>query len=399
MKRGLLITLIILLFAAVSFAADSDVPLQPGDTALIDCAGDALSVVPESATRLRVECTGSAPTETPPPPTATPPPVSTAPYPGAPACTEHNDREFHLLWNDESGCHYDHEHGRPYPDWAAEIWGNYTDYTGYEIGYAWETPNENRDKHPGYNMDAYDFRSEGCEPSVTPGGINAWAAQVHGMANSMGQLARVHSFWAAAHLCNSDGPAGTIVSGGHLDFGQLHSPYKTNLVGSDVFPKAPEPWNIHQPPYVGLARDARSFETWNANTTRISRPFVDEHQLITLAFRINDPVGAWQVNGEFIEFGGNSSERHIYELNVTIPQELAGADGRVNFTGWTDVHGIIDTSCTQTGATCVPLVITDAVPGRYSVNANQAGWLGLREFYEGDVYFGDQPSGWIGPMN
>ena len=394
MKRGILIVLILSLFAAVTFAADSSITLQPGDVLTIDCTGDSLTIIPDSNTRLRVDCVGVTPTETPP--TATVPPVATDPYPGAPECPDHDDRAFHLLWNEKEGCHYDHEHGAEYPQWARDLWGDYTEFTGYEIGYAWETPGENANKHPGYNFGGQQFDT--CRIDFADGGISAAWVQAHGMANHMGQQARIHSFWAQYELCNEDGSAGLIYSGGHADFGQLHTPgYKEGVASPDVYPKAPPPYNLHQPPYVGLAETIRHFETWNSLTTRQSRPFVNEHELIGFAFRIFDPVHGMLPDGEILDFGGNSSSRQFYEFSARVPASLAGPNGLVNFNGFTDVHGNIAPSCTAVSADCVPLVIVNALPGTYHTNGTAM--IGIRNGYEGDIYFGSQPSGWIGPMN
>ena len=409
MKRVLIVIAVGLLFAVSAMAQSNSQQLPAGETVTIECVGDELSIIPVSPLRVRVECSGApAPTATPTAaPTATPtPPPPIAPYPSAPECTEHDGRTFHALWDEVDGCHYDHEHGRLYPEWAHEIWGDYAEITGYEIGYAWETPGENEMKHPGYNFDGYDFRDETCRPFVTPGGVDAWFVQAHGMANAMGQQARIHSFYGLAHLCNEDGPAGIVMTGGWLDFGQLVSPYKggpSAIVGPDVYPKAPTPYDDEKPPYVGLARSASpfSFETWNSNTRRVSEPFVNAHQVMGIGFRIQDPVGAWQTSGEFVEYGGNSSARQMYQIEIDIRQFGGYVDnaGLIQFDGFTDVHGNLAVTCTERSAECVPLIIIDGVPGEYSVNAPAAGLFGLRDFYEGDVYFSEDESGWIGPMN
>jgi hypothetical protein len=411
MKRILIVIAAIMAFYTVGATAQTAVQeLVGGETVTIECLGDSINVSPESALRVSVACNGEIATPTAVPteePTATPEPgVWIEPYPDAPECPTHDDRVQHGLWDYERGCHYDHEHGRLYPDWAQEIWGNYTDLTGYEIGYAWETPMENSMKHPGYNFDGYDFRDQPCSPFVTDGGVDAWYVQAHGMANAMGQQARVHSFFGMAHLCNEDGPAGIVMTGGWLDFGQLVSPYKGGpdaIVGADVYPKAPTPYDDEKPPYVGLAPGAANaaFETWNSNTRAASEDHVDAHQIMGIGFRINDPVGAWQTDGTFAEYGGNSSARQMYQIEVDITRLRPFVDnaGLIQFSGFTDVHGVYRPECTEASAECVPLVIIDGVPGEYSVNAPAAGLFGLRDFYEGDIYFNGVESGWIGGMN
>jgi hypothetical protein len=412
-------TAVLLILVVAVLALRAVLPRPTAETAADPCANDAAGCgAEELPTAISVAAaTVIAPTATPSPlpptpvPSPSPTPEPTAepvfipPYPEAPPCPDHDDRVYHGLWDGERGCHYDHEHGRAYPAWAQELWGDYTVLTGYEIGYPWETEGENAYKHPGYNFDGYDFRGS-CMPFVSPGGVDAWFVQAHGMANEMGQQARVHSFFGLAHLCNEDGAAGVVISGGHADFGQLVSPYKGGpeaVVGADVYAKAPQVYADQLPPYVGMARSANrfSFETWNSSARDASAPFVDAHQIFTFAFRISDPVGAWQTDGQFIAYGGNSSARQMYQIEIDIRQfaEFTDANGLIQYSGFTDVHGVPDAACSSAGPNCVTLIIRDAVPGRYSVNGPAAGLFGLRDFFEGDIYFDGQPSGWIGPMN
>lgn len=359
----------------------------------------------------------STTTPTPPQPTPTTAATSTPapapvimPYPDAPMCDEHNGRLWHGLWDYAQGCHYDHEHGMN-PEVFGGVWGDWASLTGGGVGYAWETPNENRDKHPGYNWGGFDLTEYSCRPFLpNTGGVNAWLIQAHGMANAMGQQARTHSFFGMASLCLPDGsPAGQILVGGWQDFGQLVSPYKGGefaIVGIDVYPKAPPPYFNETPPYVGLSRGRGSVETWNSSTRPGSAPFVDGHQLFTFAFRIQDPVGAWQTDGAFTQLGGNSSARQFYQVEVTLPEELAGVDGRINFNGFVDVRGNIAPDCTEVSSTCAPLVVRDGIPGRYTVNLRDyadyfGGVFRVTEdgYYEGDIFFDGVSSGWIGPMN
>lgn len=389
----------LILFSILAEAqTEGDITLASGQSLSIACEGDELLISPIGERAVSVRCTGGVtptvmPTATP---TNTPSPII-PPYPDAPLCDEHDDTAFHTLWNEIEGCHYDHEHGMPYPEWAYDLFGNYTQYTGQEVAYVWQTPGENTVKHPGYNWGGQQFNE--CKIDFADGGVKSAWVQAHGMANYMGQQARVHSFWMMAELCNEEGFAGLVMSGGHADFGQLHVPaYKTNVAGTDIYPKAPQPpYNINQPPYVGLAETARHFETWNSLTSRFSRPSVAEHEIMGFAFRIFDSYSGLTLDGDVVNFGGNSSHRQFYEFSVNVPVSLVDENGVVNYEGWTDVHGNIDESCTETTAECVPLIITDALPGSYHTNGTSL--IGIRSGFEGDIYFGGEESGWIGDMN
>jgi hypothetical protein len=401
MKRIMILIAAGLLFLTVGVAALTAVQNPfPGETAAMECADDELEVLPISAGTAQQICDEKIkPTPTPTPPVA--PSAVIAPYPDAPLCDDHDERTFHTLWNEVDGCHYDHEHGQPRPDWVFAAFGDYTEYTEYEIGYAWETPGENANKHPGYNFGGY--RLDECKIDFAAGGVIAAWTEAHGMANHMGQQARVHSFSGAAELCNEDGYAGTILhTGGHADFGGLMCPYKQAWCEIDVYSKAPqaEMWQLGKPPYVGTAAGpgTGSFETWNSVVRSPSDAYVNAHQIYRFAFRIGDPYTGYTPDGEILEFGGNSSARYFYQYEITIPAELADpVSGLVNFDGYTDVHGVVDESCAAPGPNCVPLVIVDAVPGEYKTNATPV--FGLRNFYEGDIYFNGESSGWIGGMN
>lgn len=374
----------------------------------------------------------AAPTPTAVPPTHTPtarpntPPASAlvaengrlAPVANASLCETHDDQTYHTLWDAERGCHYDHEHGQPEPEWLTEL-GGLTRFTeGHYFGWPWETPNENLYKHPGYNGMGQDVADFGCRPNLNGGGVWRWYGVVHGMANEMGQQARYHSFFMVAELCNDSGAAGLIATGGHADFGQLVSPYKAGegaIVGNEIFAKAPTPYHDETPPYIGTARNERSAETWNSVCRSQSRPFTDCHAFIGFAFRILDPRGRWHaelVNGEpFFEVyeNGRSAIRQSYQVEVFIPAELTGDDGRVNFAGYTDLQGNISQTCTTAAADCVPITIIDAQPGSYAVNlAKYPDAFGVDVFRPIDpiTYYNGNlcqtlnlGCDWIGPMN
>jgi hypothetical protein len=90
----------------------------------------------------------------------------------------------------------------------------------------------------------------------------------------------------------------------------------------------------------------------------------------------------------------NHSTLRVYEIVIRVPEELAGPDGRVNFTGFTDLQGNIVDNCTETGPECIPLMIENAPVGsatfRLPVNNIPAA-----AYPDYDVYFDGVTSGWI----
>ncbi|MFW6184506.1 MAG: hypothetical protein ACOC8X_11975 [Chloroflexota bacterium] len=326
-----------------------------------------------------------------------------------PACPTHDDRAWHSLYDAGRDCHYDHAHGQYLGQWAYDLFGEDAAQIGRTISYPWQTAHENELKHQGYIVHARDVREYGCHPngSNSDGGVDAFAFQFHGVGVSHGKMARMHSFYAALNLCNRDGDAGQIITGGNADFGQLVSPYKEDFVGYPRFPK--QEYDVGVPPYIGepdLERSSTRQETWNSVTRGSSRPHVDEHQLVGYAFRIQDAIdyvgrGARVTDaGAFAPFEdpvNNSSSYQLYQIEVTIP-DLNGDGSRVSFEGFTDVHGNIGEACDV----CVPLTIRNAIPGAYTLNITN-GRLADRldvgtvrgGFYDHDIYFDGEPSGWI----
>lgn len=345
------------------------------------------------------------PTETPEPdntPTNTPEPVGNGqPDPDDPACETHDDRVWHGLHDAGRDCHYDHAHGMPQPGWVSDVFSQEVADILWTVSYPWQTEDENDTKHAGYVMHAYDFRSEPCV------GVDAYAAQTHGVGISHGKLARFHSFALAASLCNEDGDAGWIFTAGHEDYGQLISPYKKNFVSYPGFPE--QMYDIGFPPYVGEGdpNSNAQKETWNSVTRRSSRPHVDEHEVAGIAFRIRravdfvDPDSRLAGDPVFVPFGNadsNSSAYQMYQVEVSVP-DLNGDGSRVTGTFWTDVHGNLRNDCNEPAENCVPLILNNALPGSYSINATAEGYIESTHlpgsYYDHDIYFGGEPSGWI----
>lgn len=401
-------------------------------------------------------------TNTPVPPTVTPtvtvtPGQIVQPYPSAPLCNDHDPFAFHGLWNEVQGCHYDHQHGMEYPQWAGDIWGNYTQYTGgKQISYPWQTVNsvtgctEVDCKPNGYKLHAVDLRSYGCRPQFpNDNGVSAFFSESHNLANEHDALVRVHSFFAMLLICDPNDPdnPGILVNGGHFDFGPLVSPYQGVRV-----PLANNPiqvWITPRDPYRTIdcsgAADCGTVQghsTWDSAVSgQAAQAGFIGHALLGMAFRQRDYFVYLEDSQRYVEnptftyfCGGgdmstydpencfnNGTTFGVYKWRVTIPVSwdgMAGFDedgqvnGSVTYHGWTDVNGNIST-CQQAALNCAPLVLENVPVGNASLNMEQLDNLpvfGSERLPEYDYCFLDGVavpegtrgciwSGWVGHDN
>lgn len=374
--------------------------------------------------------------------------ATVAPYSDAPACETHDPTAYHGLWDSELGCHYDHTHNvNPTAPEVAAIFGDYTDYTGQEVSYPWQTfagaaPGladppvdavwENDAKHPGMKFDFYDFSaaSYGCPKASA--GIKAvpkvWLIERHSLGNKHDYMARVHSVWSMVKLCipNTTEWAYLYV-GGWQDFGQRTSPYKENIVPVTSNPDPPyaselAPYSSHN--CIGHV-DCRGGDTI-ANLAWIStiqQNVVEGHELFGFGIRSNDSQqkldatnGFSQTDpsfvymckdalGNYVAAGCkfNHSAGHTYQIAGEIDAALDNldgvVDGRVTFIGHTDRWGHIVEGCEAIALDCVPLKMVNMPVGPYSVNIAQYGLTNANVMPDYDIYFGTTPSGWISAEN
>jgi hypothetical protein len=338
-----------------------------------------------------------------------------APYPTAPACATHDPTAFHTLWNAADGCHYDHEHGEPYPAWAQAAFGDYTDWTGQAISYPWQTPNENVLKHAGYKLFHKDFRTgapysqdyaenpanDPCPAFVgsqdpTPNAPNrtlirvvAYSLQTHNLAHAKEAMTRKHSYWAMLLVCDpATNTFGTIQTGGHADFGQRVSPYQGALL---PLPDQPQPsYTPSREPYLAhpcadpecgrfpVSQNTKSANnaTWTAEPVNV----VGANKIVNFTFHIRNafdgiadrfgtPHGLYRCTHDG---GATFHQPGCYSVGTQhnfislrghgAPASLdTDGDGLVSFLGFTDLQGNVDPECTDASATCVPLVL-DTVP-------------------------------------
>lgn len=401
---GIAGVLLLFMLSAVAFGQGvvHELHLAGGESAYLTCDGSESVVTANSITDTLVDCIAHTTTE----PTAEPTTVSSpvAPYPSAPLCDTHDDRAYHGLWNSAEGCHYNHEHGTDAPAFVAARFGvNVANYTGGAISYPWQTPMENEHKHGGYKWDHRDgVTCKGRENS--PLGVSAYAIQFHARGDRMALESRFHSSFAVIEICrvSNSTDRGTIIVGGHQDFGQNVSPYQGRVM--TAYPNDPEPnYDPAREPYIAVdcvSSDCRrDLSNVTGNTTWISEPVNVEgtgNDLFAFLFRGRDTFDVVDGNTRHLypptfyylcsSDGGatfnpagcakNNTTARVHEIMGTIPaawDTLDGAsDGHVTYSGHVDRWGNLIT-CDMPGPDCIPISLTNVPTGRYGMQDSGAG--------------------------
>lgn len=368
------------------------VALPDGELHLCYIADD--TILPTVTPTPTAEVTGT------PTATNTPPPVGSMPL-----CDDHDDQVFHELISESGDCHYDHFHGSDFSDLdfimlTDEIesppwpWGN------ENITLPNQTPNENEEKHTGnirfVGSTASDISSDDFQEFISKnipgvnGAVVAWRIQTHTVGAERALMVRVHSNYGQVWVENSDETLGFIGAGGWGDWGKLMSPYKVNTIETmfdDEFDLAGISFpainpNQNVPPY-------RAGETQEGDN--VTGRYASQWNLCSNAAGAQNPPICFDFVA-FEDFGGvddaegiqdwlgctdgtcdnNHSLFRVYEIIVETPSELTpGADGKINYSGWTNLHGqIVDESECVTNEygvfPCAPLEIVNMEPGRYA---------------------------------
>lgn len=391
------------------------------------------------------------------------------PFPSAPLCSTHDDTAFHTLWNSADNCHYDHEHGEPYPAWAQSLWGDYTLVTGQEISYPWQTANENALKHNGYKLFhkdlrlgypySYDYEHANGDPcpafasaqDITPGGpayhvrVVAYSMQTHNLSHAHEAMTRKHSYFAQLLVCDpATDTFGTIITGGHGDYGQRVSPYQGPLL---ALPDQPQPpYDVRREPYLShpcadaacgnfAFRQNKKFSN-GSNWTNEPVHVVGANKIVNFSFRIRNvydgiedrqtqpsPVYLCTQDGgdTFHQPGCYSvgTQHNFFQVRgwgapASLDAQDGSTDNFVTYSGFTDLNGTIDTNCTAAGPACVPLELTNVRVGSlmgddqeklfgFTNSLNKALFLERNICFTASGAVGDceqhTPSGWIGPQN
>lgn len=318
---------------------------------------------------LLIDCDELAPTLTPSP-TITPAPeptITPSPTPptSIPLCDNHDMNQYHGLLAPDESCHYNHTHGDNiftpdydlFPAWPVTT----------TVSYPWQTVDENLVKHQGYKNHGGSTPNEDCVvlkgiPNVQ-GCIVAWRIQFHVVGGARGAVVRYHSFYAQFKVRNQDGSFGYIGTGGWSDFGILHCPYKAEHcpLSSD-----PTEFNTLQPPYRAFRQgEGDGLSQWNSGCYNASQVPCDTNQMASYDWWTKDDWGG--VNPDDLtelvfstDPDRNHSTLRFYEFTAHVEQF---GPGRINYLGYTDLNGEVDETCTETGDTCVPLVIINVDAG------------------------------------
>ncbi len=291
---GFVLLSIVIVGVSATLAQSSLITLFGGDVLEVSCDGRGFQIERDSRTAVTLNCQPGAgnpdPTSTPipnptneptpdptspPPPSPTPPPGNAIlPYPDAPACEDigvaHDNRSWHGIWDEQNGCHWNHEH-KDNPHTGDHLFGTeYYNLSGGEVSYPWQTyagadslytlndgnpnpetwsfpaapsdPNafENGFKHNGYFW-RVDLGEEGCttgDYALSENCLESFRLQGHGSGSHGGAVTTFHSIYIqglAQTLSNgcdnsqgaylADGslnPAACFGSvGGWIDFGRL----------------------------------------------------------------------------------------------------------------------------------------------------------------------------------
>jgi hypothetical protein len=365
----------------------------------------------QTATPTQTKEASATPTATETP-TPEPTLVSVAPFPDAPLCEDHENSIFHTLWNEQEGCHYDHEHGQnPFTDDVASA------FPGYDlksllggVGVGHTNPSsgmENTHKHGGFKWSVNLTHLSGCTPfEGARNGVDASAILFHGMGDYGVELeASVHSTAALLRFCGDE--PGYMYTVQHITYGQVVVPYQGPYVAP--YPHAPQPpYNAGLGPYISVdcvgpviqcrssldfirSRNLDANSYWTAKSTgsgtrpensMLFRPFFrlrDAYQVFDWTDQTHPFTYLWVCSsdgGATYDPAGcdyNNSTTQIHEIAGVIPSEwdnLTGWDtnpdvGLVSAEGIVTRYGTRNTACTEAGEDCHPIVLVNVPTGSY----------------------------------
>lgn len=325
-----------------------------------------------------------------------------APFPDAPECTNHNPTLYHGLWNEVDGCHYDHTHGDN-PHEVDDIFGTgYYTLAGGEISYPWATDGENHEnhKHEGYKW--FVRRDLPCQAQFVEGCVRAFRAQPHADLHNV--ASEYHSYSVEALVCREAQPdnCGIIRFGGWQAAGDLKI---DNIVTIDRQEpdKTPRPTLLHYDT-VGNANFATWYPISPSGLVRLSTQTEDMWGVYHLPPSVPVPTLGMADFDFFCEVdeNGNANAGCTNNGSRTQPHNINFAflpryrstldpdnDRIINYQGYVNRYGAFVQGCSGVSLDCIPISYENVL-----IPADNQ-WQGNGETREYDVYFGDQPSGWI----
>jgi hypothetical protein len=367
MKRKLFLLICLLLFAACSVQTQGERVSED-----LECLESCVINFPGGSIALNLDGTSVPPTSTPIAPTVTPtilptvtptPVLPADPYPDAPLCENNNPEKWHGLWDENMGCHYDHEH-KHNPNELNNIFGQpgaWFGNPGQEISYSWQTfvgangnyPEwsgipahlENVAKHNNYG---WIVRKD--IPQYASQWICNFREQFHAVSAAPGTTTRFHSFSLEVQICTSQGDT-IIQTGGWIDFGNLEVdgnvvvlPGESDAVGDTGRRRI----HFFDPPIPEFF--------WYG---RFNRPNIQPGILGSTGFALatgdawdvvnpqNPTVNTFFCPDFLCDKNGSTIQAHF--VQVQLPNG--------NFDGYTDRYGLQNEDCIEVGLDCVPTII------------------------------------------
>lgn len=311
-------------------------------------------------------------------PKKTPVPTSTPPLPAA--VGEHDTTAWHAPA-------LGHDHGAnpatAHPDLQAAM----AQYWTQEIGSAWQSSeHENMfpGKHAGFtnlietNTGCPQFKGQTGDLCVTD-----FVLQVHALGTNAHALIPIHSWKGVFRVCDKTmTQCGTVVAGGHHDYGVIHAPYKKAICDTPDDVPVPAQYQFNAP-YTALATEQLNNGNNRIFWNSLGPPGVLRDAYLSARGHLpNRGMGlAFAELDAFDHAPGyspgcadpatyvdsakptdNGSLFQVYTLRYELPE------GRP-FDGYVDSRGNVVEGCAAESVDCVPLHISASVPeGRLFLN-------------------------------
>ncbi|HSM54566.1 MAG TPA: hypothetical protein VK879_00290 [Candidatus Sulfomarinibacteraceae bacterium] len=332
------------------------------------------------------------------------PDTGAGPHPAAPHCPTHDPRAYHGLWDEERGCHYDHEHGDD-PHVVDDVFGRaFYEWAGGEISYPWQTPGANDSAHGAYGW--FVRRDLPCDAPFTDGCITDFRAQYHGLGAAQAAVYSFHSAWLEARVCLEadpqrcgivrvggwQGPADLVVDEGRvLDRENSGNRILRHYHGTED-PRAAV-W--YTGASSGLFSVVPRFEDmWNSVP-----PFSSPEAIVANSrwFCAGD-----EGQPDYEGCAHNSSRVGPHVIGVHIPAHIVeqldvDPQGFATYRGYVNPLGHISDRCRAPGPTCIPFVVQDVATSVAYEYRGHAREYDICFAADGSVTGCDegQPSGWL----
>lgn len=427
--------------------ADTPTAIAPTntETPLPVIATDTVTPIPTNteipATATETPTLTSTPVIVLPSPTATQIALSLEQYP---LCGFHDSNVWHGLIDYVNQCHYNHTHDvNPNAPQTTNMivnsatgrtWGNIESYTGKQIGYIWQTTNENLTKHEGYHIaSAINLPCEQQNylylPESARNCISAFRGVFHSANATVDGVSRFHSY--SAEVVTKDrltGQIGYFATGGIGDTDDAHAPYKTTCVNILGANRSPCPDNntvwlnqLNNPPYwaftvknTALANLANGYLCRTSACESLpSNKMIWENISFDRTDTLGNRMGAanhiFHMNARqysasaafdpatrtFVTVCPDGSCRatgdsfFVYAIVIDVPSYLdADKNGWVeSYRGYTDRAGNIDKvgRCAAVDVECVPLIVENMRVGSYVYDMKAPFLPGVRTWGDGVV--------------